>query len=77
MAGIFLSYRRADSAAYAGRVGDALSRRFGRDQVFLDISNIEPGMGFSVCRSPAVGLVICSVYTFVATLLCGNVMRSL
>ena len=47
MGGFFLSYRRGDSAAYAGRLGDALSRRFGREQVFLDISNIEPGIDFT------------------------------
>jgi hypothetical protein len=43
--GIFVSYRRADSAGYAGRLVDQLKSRFG-DQVFLDVDSIKPGANF-------------------------------
>ena len=43
--GIFVSYRRADSAGYAGRLVDQLKSRFG-DQVFLDVESIRPGANF-------------------------------
>jgi hypothetical protein len=35
--GIFVSYRRIDSLAYAGRLFDRLSDHFGDDRVFMDI----------------------------------------
>lgn len=38
MAGIFISYRREDAAADAGRLFDDLQRRCLKDQVFLDLS---------------------------------------
>jgi hypothetical protein len=47
MGGIFISYRRADSGPYAGRLADALSHHFGADQVLLDIHKINPGEDFS------------------------------
>ena len=34
---IFLSYRREDSSAWAGRLRDALSARFGEDNIFQDV----------------------------------------
>lgn len=37
---IFISYRRADSAGYAGRLYDALSMRFGDDRIFMDTDQI-------------------------------------
>ena len=37
---IFISYRRSDSAGYAGRLYDALSARFGEDRVFMDVDQI-------------------------------------
>ena len=37
MPGIFISYRREDSAGYTGRIYDRLSARFGKDQIFMDI----------------------------------------
>lgn len=43
--GIFISYRRADTAGQAGRVADKLKGRFG-DQLFFDIDSIEPGANF-------------------------------
>ena len=44
---IFLSYRRSDASAYAGRLYDYLVERFGQDGVFIDIESIEPGVEFA------------------------------
>ncbi len=46
MAGIFISYRREDAAGDAGRLYDRLVEHFGRDRVFRDIDNIQPGGRF-------------------------------
>jgi hypothetical protein len=43
MGSVFLSYRRADSSAWAGRLNDQLELRWGRDLVFQDVEDIEPG----------------------------------
>lgn len=43
--GIFISYRRADTAGQTGRLADKLKGRFG-DQLFFDIDSIEPGANF-------------------------------
>jgi hypothetical protein len=43
---LFLSYRREDTGGYAGRLGDGLSARFGRSQIFRDIDAIPPGVNF-------------------------------
>lgn len=46
MGGIFVSYRREDSSAYAGRLYDRLSQHFGPEHVFMDIDAIGPGEDF-------------------------------
>ena len=46
MSKIFINYRRDDSAAYAGRLYDRLASHFGRDHIFMDIDQIEPGEEF-------------------------------
>jgi hypothetical protein len=46
MSRIFISYRRSDSAAYAGRLYDRLRRHFGDAEVFMDLEGIEPGAEF-------------------------------
>src|SRR5689334_4286043 len=46
MAGIFISYRREDSADTADRIFEQLSYRFGRENVFRDIDSIPPGVDF-------------------------------
>ena len=46
MARIFISYRRADSAAYAGRLFDRLRSHFGQTEVFMDLEAIEAGERF-------------------------------
>jgi hypothetical protein len=43
---IFISYRRSDSPAHAGRLYDALASHFGNESVFMDVSAIEPGADF-------------------------------
>src|SRR5215216_5892223 len=46
MAGIFISYRRDDSAGYAGRLHESLADRFGPDQIFRDVDTLKPGEDF-------------------------------
>jgi hypothetical protein len=46
MTRIFISYRREDSAPYAGRLHDRLVQRFGAEHVFMDIDQIKPGDDF-------------------------------
>jgi len=43
--GIFVSYRRADTAGYAGRLVDQLKSHFGQ-AVFFDVDSISPGANF-------------------------------
>jgi hypothetical protein len=43
---VFVSYRREDTRADAGRIYDRLAGRFGHDHVFRDIDDIEPGQNF-------------------------------
>ena len=47
MAGIFLSYRRNDSAGYAGRLFDRLTAHFGDDHVFMDVDTLAPSERFA------------------------------
>jgi uncharacterized RDD family membrane protein YckC len=46
MSGIFLSYRRDDSAGWAGRLYEHLVREWGAAHVFIDIDAIAPGEDF-------------------------------
>ena len=52
--GIFVSYRRQESAHLAGRLYDRLTDRFGEGQVFIDVNAIEPGVDFAEEISRAV-----------------------
>lgn len=47
MPGVFISYRREDSAPYAGRLFDILSTQFGRENMFMDLDTIEGGDDFT------------------------------
>lgn len=47
MTRLFVSYRRADTAPYAGRLHDHLTACFGNDNVFMDVDSIEPGQDFA------------------------------
>lgn len=46
MGGIFISYRRNDSAGWTGRLSEHLVQHFGPDQIFMDIEKIEAGTDF-------------------------------
>ncbi|HEX8068402.1 MAG TPA: toll/interleukin-1 receptor domain-containing protein [Pyrinomonadaceae bacterium] len=54
MARIFLSYRREDSAAVAGRIHDRLRTHFGHESVFMDIDTIPLGADFRKYLNDAV-----------------------
>ena len=47
MSGIFISYRRDDSAAEARRLFDRLAARFGAERIFLDAVTLQPGQDFA------------------------------
>src|SRR5262249_7141924 len=55
MPNVFISYRREDSTDITYRLDDWLSRHFGRDNVFLDIDTIPPGVDFHKHLDAAVG----------------------
>lgn len=63
--GVFISYRRSEAAAYAGRLYDRLAARFGKDRVFFDHENVGWGEDFveaitSAAESCAVMIVLVS-----------------
>jgi TIR domain len=43
---VFISYRREDASAYAGRLFDRLSAQYGRERIFMDVDSLEPGADF-------------------------------
>jgi len=43
---VFVSYRREDSAGYAGRLHESLERRLGEGEVFRDVDALQPGQDF-------------------------------
>jgi formylglycine-generating enzyme required for sulfatase activity len=47
MGNIFISYRREDSIATAGRIRDRLVQEFGRKRVFVDVDDIPHGRDFT------------------------------
>jgi beta-lactam-binding protein with PASTA domain len=47
MSGIFISYRRSDSAGHTGRLFDRLRARFGERRVFIDVCDIDAGSDFA------------------------------
>jgi hypothetical protein len=52
---IFISYRRDESSAWAGRLYDGLSRKFISNQLFIDVDNLEPGVDFVEAIEASVG----------------------
>ena len=46
MSSIFVSYRRTDAPAHAGRIYDRLVDRFGKDNVYKDLDSTAPGADF-------------------------------
>ena len=55
MSGIFISYRREDSQALAGRLYDRLAQRFGKERVFRDVDAIDPGANFAEVVAERIG----------------------
>lgn len=55
MPGVFISYRRQDSAGHTGRLFDRLRARLGPGRVFMDITGIDPGVDFVHTIEDAVG----------------------
>lgn len=51
---IFISYRRDDSSASAGRLYDRLSARLPNNQIFIDV-NLDPGIDFVGAIETSVG----------------------
>ena len=45
--GIFISYRRGETSAYAGRLSDRLRDHFGKGRVFMDVDSIGIGIDFT------------------------------
>ena len=43
---IFISYRRGDAEAYAGRLYDHLRRPFGKANIFMDVDALPPGQDY-------------------------------
>ncbi len=55
MSGIFISYRREDSAGWTGRLAERLKQKFGTESIFMDLDTIEPGADFTDAITRAVG----------------------
>jgi TIR domain/HEAT repeats len=60
---IFISYRREQTSAYAGRLYDRLAQEFGESSVFMDVASIVPGEDFAqaierVVENSSIALVI-------------------
>jgi hypothetical protein len=73
MRDVFISYRRSDTAGYAGRLLDALEKRFDADKFFRDIEDLAPGVDFpealnrSLAQCTAMLVVIGPSWTSVAS----------
>ncbi|MBV8224161.1 MAG: toll/interleukin-1 receptor domain-containing protein, partial [Verrucomicrobia bacterium] len=52
---IFISYRREDSSASAGRIYDRLSGSFPSNRIFNDVDNIAPGVDFVTAIEKSIG----------------------
>lgn len=59
MGGIFISYRREDSAGWTGRLAEHLRERLGEQSIFMDLDGITPGVDFTVALHNA--LTSCDV----------------
>ena len=54
MGGIFISYRREDSAGWTGRLAEHLREVFGAESIFMDLDTIQPGADFTEALQTAV-----------------------
>jgi TIR domain len=55
MGGIFISYRREDTAAYAGRLWENLRSHFADTDVFIDLDSLSAGVPFAHRIQEAIG----------------------
>jgi hypothetical protein len=53
--GVFICYRREDTAGFAGRIYDRLKSSLGRESVFIDVDNIPAGRDFVEVLTERVG----------------------
>ena len=53
--GVFICYRRENSAGFAGRIYDRLVASLGRESVFIDVDGIPAGRDFVEVLSERVG----------------------
>jgi hypothetical protein len=53
--GVFISYRRQETAPYARSLREELTKRLGAHQVFMDIDSIDVGVDFVEAIEQAVG----------------------
>lgn len=60
MSRIFINYRRQDSEGYVGRLYDHLLQHFRRDDIFMDVDSIKPGVDFVQALEDAVSA--CDVF---------------
>lgn len=54
MSRIFINYRRQDSEGYVGRLYDNLLQHFDRDDIFIDVDSLKPGIDFVTAIEDAV-----------------------
>ena len=55
MSKVFISYRRDDSSGYAHAIHSQLVQHFSKDQVFMDVDTMDPGVDFVRAIEKAVG----------------------
>ncbi len=55
LGGVFICYRREDSAGFARLIYDRLTQKLGHESVFFDVDNISPGLDFVDILSERVG----------------------
>ncbi len=60
MSRIFINYRRQDSEGYVGRLYDHLLQHFQAEDIFMDVTSIEPGADFIQTLEDAVAA--CDVF---------------
>jgi hypothetical protein len=51
---VFISYRRQDSIATAGRIDDRMAKEFGRTNIFMDVDSIPAGVDFAAYLNESV-----------------------
>lgn len=54
MSRIFINYRRKDSEGYVGRLYDHLLNYFEKQDLFMDLTDIQPGVNFAAALEEAV-----------------------